>query len=112
MVAELDEKENDSGNQAAILCDDGAQGHARHAHAHRVDENDAQNDVDHIGEDGDDHRDGGVLHSDVPAVEGIEAEHRRRRPDAHAEISRGVGQYLVATVQQFHAQPFHWTLKP
>ena len=110
IVAELGEEEDDSGQQAAILCDDGAQGHARDAHAHGVDEDDAQNDVDHIGQDGDDHGDGGVLHADVPAVERIEAEHRRCRPDAYPEICGGIGQHLLATVQQFHAEPFHWTL--
>ena len=97
--------------QAAILRDDRAQGHAAHAHAHRVDEQDAQHDVHHVGDDGDGHGDGGVLHPDVPAVEGIEAEHRRRRPDAHAEVGDGEGQHFLAAVEQLQAEPFHEALQ-
>ena len=43
-------------------------------------------------------------------LKGIEAEHCRCRPDAHAEVGGSVGQHLIATVQQFHTEPFHRTL--
>ncbi len=103
--------ENDGGEQTDVLCDDGAQRHTSHAHLEYVDEQDAQPNVDCVDQDGDDHGDGGVLHTDVPAVEGVETQYSRRRPDSHTEIIGGVTQHLVAAVEQLHGNPFDGSLQ-
>ena len=64
-------------------------GDARDAHAEPEDEQGAEEDVHHIGDDGYDHRCAGVLHADEPAVDGEEGDGGRGGPDAGEEVLRG-----------------------
>lgn len=71
---------------ARVLCHHRSPGHARDAHVELEDEQGAEDDVHHVGDDGDDHRRFGVLHPDEPAVYGEERYGGGCRPDTGEEV--------------------------
>jgi hypothetical protein len=80
------DKQQDSQQNSRILGHDRAVGDARDAHAVSEYEPQARGNVYDIHRDGDTHRDHGILHACVPAVESEKHDTGGYRPDAGVEI--------------------------
>ena len=98
-------------SQSRILCHEGTEGHSFHFHAEGEDEKQAGGNVDDVLGEGDEHRETGVLHADVPAGKAVESQRGRSSPDADMEIQRSQLLHLFTGVHEGESQTVNRNLK-